>query len=508
MWRRLRQRRSRSPTCVAPAAVRHEARPLARQVDARRLAQPEAVGHLLQRLAFERVEVAAERVEEDVRGDLDRARQAERPVDLLARVAERLLRGADLDAARVVDRRARRDDPLAEGGEGRDRLERRAGRIQAADRAVEPRRAGVRPEQLLEALLGDRAREDRRVVRRVRAHREDLAVARVERDERARRARARGDRLVEDGLAGALEVEVERRAQGAARDRVALLRRALRPPERVDRDALGAVDAPQVAVVGALDALLADDRALADAAEARELELARADLADGALELGAEVAVRVAAQVDLLDVDAGVLGAALEQVVADGRRDVGLDRHARVRHEGQRPHDALLDRPRRHVQRTAQALEAQDEVRRRRVGDPDLRALLALRAPGPRGHLLAPRGGGVALGDGQPLGVELHDGRDAVLDERLAVAVEHRAARRLDAQLAHAVVARLAQVLVAREHLQVPEAEEHDAEQREREHAEDRHAQGELRGDGRHAPGAASVEGAHARLSGDRPPVV
>ena len=108
----------------------------------------------------------------------------------------------------------------------------------------------------------------------------------------------------------------------------------------------------------------------------------------------------------------------------------------------------------------------------------------------------------------QPLGIELDHGRDAVLDERLAVAVEHRAARRLDAQLAHAVVARLAQVLVAGEHLQVPEAEEHDAEQREREHAEDGHAQGELRGDGRHAPGAASVEGAHARLSGDRPPVV
>src|SRR6185436_13977599 len=32
---------------VAPAAVRHEARALARQVDARRLAQPEAVGHPL-----------------------------------------------------------------------------------------------------------------------------------------------------------------------------------------------------------------------------------------------------------------------------------------------------------------------------------------------------------------------------------------------------------------------------------------------------------------------------
>src|SRR3954449_2155026 len=91
------------------------------------------------------------------------------------------------------------------GAEGGDGFNRGAGRIQAADRAVEAGGAGVGAEQLLEALLRDRAREHVGVIRRVRAHREDLAVARVERDERARRAGAARDRAVEDRLARALE---------------------------------------------------------------------------------------------------------------------------------------------------------------------------------------------------------------------------------------------------------------------------------------------------------------
>ena len=94
-----------------------------------------------------------------------------------------------------------------------------------------------------------------------------------------------------------LQVEVDRRAQRASADRPARLGLALRAAERVDGDPLGAVEPAQVAVVGALDALLADDRALAHAAEAVERELGRADLADGADELGGEVGLAVAAQV-------------------------------------------------------------------------------------------------------------------------------------------------------------------------------------------------------------------
>ena len=117
----------------------------------------------------------------------------------------------------------------------------------------------------------------------------------------------------------------------------------------------------------------------------------------------------------------------------------------------------------------------------------------------------------VALVLGQLGGIELDDDREPVGDDDVAVAVDDLAARRLDAQLAHAVDGRLREELVARQHLQVPEAEEDDREQRERDAAEDRHAQRELRRD----RGAAVAGGLHhqRRISGPRdsglsPPVV
>jgi hypothetical protein len=146
-------------------------------------------------------------------------------------------------------------------------------------------------------------------------------------------------------------------------------------------------------------------------------------------------------------------------------------------------------------------------VRRRRRGDRDERPALALRALGARRHLLAPGRGRVALGGGQRLGAELDDRRRAVLHEDVAVTVEDLAARRLDAQLAHAVVARLLQVLVARQHLEVPQAEEDDREQHERDPAEDGDPQRELRRDrGQPLLGGDGLD--HARESGERPPVV
>jgi hypothetical protein len=100
---------------------------------------------------------------------------------------------------------------------------------------------------------------------------------------------------------------------------------------------------------------------------------------------------------------------------------------------------------------------------------------------------------------------DLQDRRLAVLDQHLAVAVDDRAAGRLDALDAHPVVLRLLEVLVAGEHLQVPEAEEDDREQDERDPAEHGDADRQLRRDGR---AAVSDRVDHARLSGDRPPVV
>src|SRR3954451_247759 len=137
MCLRLRQRRSRSPTSARqrrsgtlPGASPGRSMPVVSPRPSRWAilcsgwagcgvrAGPSPWAHPLQRLARLRVEVAPERVEEDVGGDLDGAREADRAVHGLAGVAELLLRGADLDAARVVDRRARRDDALAQRGEG------------------------------------------------------------------------------------------------------------------------------------------------------------------------------------------------------------------------------------------------------------------------------------------------------------------------------------------------------------------------------------------------------
>ena len=206
----------------------------------------------------------------------------------------------------------RRDHALLERGHRGDRLERRAGRIGRGDRAVEQRRAELLGAELVVALLRDRLGELVGVEARVGAEREDLAVARVHRHERARLGAVLGRRLdaaPERVVGGALELEVEREAQPLALR--GLL--AAHPPavvaraERVDHDLREAVGAAQVLVVALLDAVGADPRARLDAPVALELELGRRDLARGAEQLRAELVVRVVAQVLLLDLDAGEL---------------------------------------------------------------------------------------------------------------------------------------------------------------------------------------------------------
>ena len=104
--------------------------------------------------------------------------------------------------------------------------------------------------------------------------------------------------------------------------------------------------------------------------------------------------------------------------------------------------------------------------------------------------------GDLQLGLGQLGRHDLHDRRRARVDQPVAVAVDDVAARRLDADLAHAVLARLGDVVLAGEHLQEPQAEEDDREQHEREAAEHGDAQRELRRDG----GAALFERWRQRL--------
>ena len=259
--------------------------------------------------------------------------------------------------------------PSSSDGHRGDRLERRAGRIGGGDRAVEQRRAVLLRVELVEALLRQRLGEHVGVEGRVGAEREHLAVGRVHRHVGARLGRVAvavggRDRLLERVVGGALEAEVERQAQPlallrlAARDLAAVVAVA----ERVDDDAREAVLAAQVAVVGLLDAVLADARAGRDAAVLLLLQLVRRDLAQRAEQLGGELLVRVGAQEQLLDVDAGELVLALLEVVEGGARDVGLDRHVRVRRLGDALDHAALDRARRQVEHAPEAAERAAQV--------------------------------------------------------------------------------------------------------------------------------------------------
>ena len=78
---------------------------------------------------------------------------------------------------------------------------------------------------------------------------------------------------------------------------------------------------------------------------------------------------------------------------------------------------------------------------------------------------------------------QLDRGAGDVRDDRAAVPVEDRAARRLHPDEAELVVLRGVQVLVSRQHLQRPEAEEEQAEGDEGDRAEDADAQRQGRGE-------------------------
>jgi hypothetical protein len=146
---------------------------------------------------------------------------------------------------------------------------------------------------------------DRRLVRRVRRHRTDGAVARVERDDRAAgdvvllvRPR-KGDALADRLLGGPLQADVDRQPHGRPGPGIPPdLERALGSAEGVDADLGRARDAPQVAVVGRLDPRLAD---LVAALVVRlrapfRLQLLRRDLTDVAEDLSSEGLIGVAAR--------------------------------------------------------------------------------------------------------------------------------------------------------------------------------------------------------------------
>src|SRR5205814_1620695 len=112
------------------------------------------------------VGLRTELVEEDVVRDLQRLAQRERPVLRALRVVED--DAADLELARVEERRVGSDKATLERGRRRDQLEGRAGRVEALGRAVGERVARL-VEQGIEDRLLDALGEDVRVERRVAA---------------------------------------------------------------------------------------------------------------------------------------------------------------------------------------------------------------------------------------------------------------------------------------------------------------------------------------------------
>ena len=196
------------------------------------------------------------------------------------------------------------------------------------------------------------------------------------------------------------------------------------------------------------------------------------DRPDRPEQLRGERVERVAAQPHLLDADARELGLALGQVVLDVLGDVGLDRHVRVgqlRVAAARPRSGSATGARRRSRRSGSAVAWS--------GIPSTGRACC------RGRC---RGAGCATASSAPARPAGRAARSAprstaAVDEHVAAAVEDLAARRGHVEVAHPVDLRLGQVLVAREHLQEPQAEEDDREQRQRDAADDRDPQRELR---------------------------
>ena len=242
--------------------------------------------------------------------------------------------------------------------------------------------------------------------------------------------------------------------------------------------------AAQVAVVGALDAVLADDRARLHAAVARRAELVGLISPVVPTSWAAGRAERVAAQVHLLDGDAGEVPLVLEQVVAHRLRDVDLHADVRVRQRRASCWMTCSLIAARHAEHLRQARVARGELRRGGRRDRDRLAAAALRPPRARGHLLAPGRRRVALG----LRAGWRGSSWTTVATRFSTIARPLRSRMLPrgaetAHGAHAVVERVLAVLVAGQHLHEPQAQEDDREEREGDAAEDRHAQRELRGD-------------------------
>jgi hypothetical protein len=279
-----------------PVARRQHARELALDVDARLASETE-----LRQEAKGVVDVGLARENVVVRV----ARDDDRLVHVDAAMTARLVvieavRGArKLEVTWIRDRLRRRAFSRRERGQCEERLYRGAGRICAAQWSIEQRLVGRIVEELPVGGI-DSIDEEVRVVARLRDERENLAVARVDRDERAA---ARAERRLGDFL----QLDVEREREVVAGGRRDARQRAHSAAAGVDLDLLDAGRAVQLTLVGELDADLADIvgalvvGALAPLVDAYEVAIV--DASDVADRMRCNFAVRILAKEPRLDLD-------------------------------------------------------------------------------------------------------------------------------------------------------------------------------------------------------------
>ena len=380
-----------------PVRVRHDARHVHAKVEARLRAEAERARRAQKRV---RADLRREIAEVRIAALHERVAQVEFAVPPPARAPEAK------SAARVdTVARIRRPRRIADRQpcERRQRLERRAGRVGTARRAVEERLRRVVRQATIARGVEARHEVVRIVARRAREG-QDVARARIERDARAGEAR-------ELRLRDALEADVEREAQVEAALRLLDGARPDRVAVRVHRQLPLAGDAAQVAVVVRLES--------GAPAQLRQVEMellavrrrARAAVAaDVAEELRGERPARIRPHLLFLDGEAGevrlMLGEdgefALVEAAPDDERhrpqlvDVPRDRVGR---RNRLAAERLAERTGRIADRGARLLVAAtlelrgvaDKARR----EPAFRKRLAPAVENPSaqaGHAHAPRG--------------------------------------------------------------------------------------------------------------------
>src|SRR5262249_4813119 len=254
----------------------------------------------------------AEPVEPRVARLLERGRQGHRLVGAALDVVERVV--AESERARAGLGGARRDDPGGERGFGDDGPERRAGRVDAADRPVH-RRGRIR---LLVQMceVGRAVGRELLVEGRIAHERLDRARPGVDCHSRcagwvvAEGTRLR-DSVCESVLRGLLETHVDRELQGRRLLLAWHSEWAGDAAERVHGDLRLHEALVEKGVVLRLDAARTDDLARLRALVRAGLQLLRVELAEQADELAAEGALRVVPGVLDPHLEAGVLPTSL-----------------------------------------------------------------------------------------------------------------------------------------------------------------------------------------------------